>query len=161
MPWSSLLNQHKLGGVTSRICFHKCWNRQFKLRSVGFLVKIIFACVVAYLVVCYVLFLQHYKNNLKAVKAHCDEKFQSHCLNLLRWDSIPLNAVWAICFLWMSYTLCGCFSLGLSLMCGNKMQERAKKNDKRSLLLKLISIRLFFQRWDKQESLGQESEQIS
>ncbi|XP_029212912.2 protein SFI1 homolog [Acropora millepora] len=25
-----------------------------------------------------------YKNNLKAVKAHCDEKFQSHYLNLLR-----------------------------------------------------------------------------
>ena len=32
--------------------------------------------------------LQLYKNNLKAVKAHCDEKFQSHYLNLLRWDSI-------------------------------------------------------------------------
>ena len=103
--------------------------------------------------------LQLYKNNLKAVKAHCDEKFQSHYLNLLRWDSIdPTKRCLGNLFLMNVLTCVDFFSLGLSLMCGNKMRERAKKNDKRSLLRKLISSRLFFLRWDEQESPGQQSE---
>ena len=77
--------------------------------------------------------LQHYKNNLKAVKAHCDEKFQSHCLNLLRWDSIPPNAVWTICFLWMSY-LVWMFFLRFAFDLWNQNARESKEKRQKKLI---------------------------